>query len=287
MTKILVKGLDFGEGPRWRDGKLWYSDFYRGAVFTTDLDGNEAKVCEVPTQPSGLGWLPDGRLLVVSMTDRRVLRREPNGELVTHADLSGIATFHTNDMLVGPDGHAWVGNFGFDLHGMLEELEVPEAVAKVHGSPADYATRVAHVAPDGTAKPVGEPMLFPNGMVLSGERLLIAETVAFRIQSYAVGPDGALSDPQTFASFAPDAGIAPDGICAGPNGGLFVAPALIPQVIQLDAQGQIIARHETSQITFAPAWDGGSNLFAVTGPSSEPRHVQGLGQGAIELITLS
>lgn len=286
MARVLVSGLDFGEGPRWRDGRLWYSDFYRGAVFTTDLEGNESKVCDVPTQPSGLGWLPDGRLLIVSMTDKRVLRLETDGTLVGHADLSDVATHLANDMIVDPDGQAWVGNFGFDLHGMLEEMEVPAAVAKIHADPAAYVARVACVSPDGAVRGVGMPMLFPNGMVLQDDRLLIAETVAFRIQSYAVGADGELSDAKTFAAFPPDAGVAPDGICAGPEGGLFVAPALIPQVLQLDARGEVIDRYETSQITYAVAWDGGANLFAMTAPSSEPRYVRGQGAAKVEHIRL-
>ncbi len=109
---VLREGLDFGEAPRWRDGRLWFSDFYRHAVFTLDEDGAEERVLDVPEQPSGLGWLPDGRLLVVSMRDRRVLRREADGSLVQHADLSRFATFHANDLLVDERGRAYVGNFG-------------------------------------------------------------------------------------------------------------------------------------------------------------------------------
>ncbi|MEM1414029.1 MAG: SMP-30/gluconolactonase/LRE family protein [Myxococcota bacterium] len=288
MADVLVSGLDFGEGPRWRDGKLWYSDFYRKAVFTADLEGNETKVCDVPTQPSGLGWLPDGRLLVVSMTGRRVLRREASGELVTHGDLSSIATFHANDMCVAPSGHAWVGNFGFDLHAKLEQMEVPEAVAEVHADPAKYVAQLAHIAPDGTTRPAGVPMLFPNGMVLSddGGTLFVNETIAFRVQAYDVGADGALSNPRTHAAFDPTHGIAPDGLSAAPDGGLFVAPALLPEVIQLDARGAIVARHACSQIVYAVAWDGGTNLFAMTAPSSEPRFVDGKGGGKIERVSL-
>lgn len=286
MSDVLVSGLDFGEGPRWRDGRLWYSDFYRHGVFTTDLDGNEKLVVEVPNQPSGLGWLPDGRLLVVSMTDRRVLRLEDDGELVEHADLSEVATFHANDMLVGPDGTAWVGNFGFDLHAMLSEMELPEAIGTVHGDPGSYAAMVARIAPDGEVTATGQPLLFPNGMVLAGDRLLVAETIAFRIQSFGVGDDGSLGDVRTFAAFAPEDGVAPDGICAGPDGGVLVAPALAPMVVQLDADGEVVARHETSQLTYAVAWDGGDTVFAMTAPDSHPDAVDGQGRGLIELISV-
>lgn len=287
MSNIMVSGLDYGEGPRWHGGKLWYSDLYRKAVFTADLAGNETLVCRVPAQPSGLGWLPDGRLLIVSMMDRRVLRQEPSGALVTHADLSEVAPFHANDMFVGPDGQAWVGNFGFDLHEMLMELEVPTAITKIHSNPTPYVTRVAHVSPDGQVTPVGDPMLFPNGMILRDGGLLVSETVAFRIQAYDVGPNGVLSGARTFAAFKPEDGVAPDGICEGPDGHLFVAPALSPQVLRLDASGAVVARYPTRQMTFAVAWDGGENLFAMTAPSSEPRYVGNKGLGTIEHIRLS
>ena len=100
--RTLIEGLAFGEGPRWRDGRLYYSDMHRHVVETVDLDGSRETVCEVPGRPSGLGWLPDGRMLVVSMTDRRVLRLEPGGDLVEHADLSGLASEQCNDMVVAP-----------------------------------------------------------------------------------------------------------------------------------------------------------------------------------------
>ncbi|MBT6272569.1 MAG: gluconolactonase, partial [Chromatiales bacterium] len=111
----LLGGLSFPEGPRWRDGRLWLSDFYQHQVMTVDMDGNSAVVASVPNQPSGLGWLPDGRLLVVSMLDRCLLRMEGDG-LVQHADLSAIATGSCNDMVVDAQGRAYVGNFGFDRY---------------------------------------------------------------------------------------------------------------------------------------------------------------------------
>jgi YD repeat-containing protein len=286
MADVLVAGLDFGEGPRWRDGKLWYSDFYRHGVFTTDLSGAEQRVCTVDHQPSGLGWLPDGRLLIVSMTDRQVLRLEPSGELVAHADLSSVATFHTNDMLVADDGRAWVGNFGFDLHGLLEETDVLSALARIQADPASYTATVAHVAADGTVTPASEPMLFPNGMVIRGDTLLVAETLAFRVQAFDIAPDGSLGNPRTFAGFTADDGILPDGICDGPDGSLFIAPAIWPEVIHVDTNGEVIARHSCSQTVYAVAWDGGDNLFAMTAPGSEPRVVAGAGQGKVEHITL-
>ena len=111
-----LDGFAFLEGPRWHDGRLWFSDMHAQRVYAASEDGALEAIARVPACPSGLGWLPDGRLLVVSMEDRRLLRREADGSLVTHADLSGIATFHCNDMVVDAVGRAYVGNFGYDLH---------------------------------------------------------------------------------------------------------------------------------------------------------------------------
>ena len=144
-TKVLLEGFSFLEGPRWRDGKLWFSDFYDHRVLAMDAGGQTETVCEVPHQPSGLGWLPDGRMLVVSMTDRRVLRLEADG-LVEHADLSNLATFHCNDMVVDDQGRAYVGNFGSDL----AAGGMPEPAALIL------------VTPDGHSSIVAEDLLFPN-----------------------------------------------------------------------------------------------------------------------------
>lgn len=113
---VVLEGYTYFECPRWREGRVWVSDFYTHQVLSANEDGSDVRVeAEVPHQPSGLGWLPDGRLLVVSMRDQTVLRREENGNLVVHADLSAHATGNANDMHVDADGRAYVGNFGFDL----------------------------------------------------------------------------------------------------------------------------------------------------------------------------
>src|SRR5262245_65433534 len=123
---VLCDGLGFGEGPRWHDGRLYLSDFYDRAVKTVTMDGQVSTFVGVANQPSGLGWLPDGRMLVVSMLDRKVLRLEEEG-LVEHADLSAIATYHCNDMVVDGQGRAYAGNFGFDLDRFLAEQGIRAA----------------------------------------------------------------------------------------------------------------------------------------------------------------
>ena len=128
-TTILIDGLQFPEGPRWHDGRLWFSDMNAQKVMAVDLSGHLETIVHVPGSPSGLGWLPDGRLLVVSMVDRRLLRFE-NGKLTQVADLSNMATYHCNDMVVDDMGRAYIGNFGFDLASLREV--VPAEIIMVH-----------------------------------------------------------------------------------------------------------------------------------------------------------
>ena len=158
----LITGLSFTECPRWRDGRLYVSDFYTHRVLAVAMDGTAETVAHVPQQPSGFGFLPDGRMLIVSMRDRKVLRREIDGSLVEHADLSGLAPWHVNDMLVDHNGRAWVGNFGFDLEG---------------GVPTRTTVLIC-VEPDGTAQVAADGLGFPNGMVLTpdGGTLIVGES---------------------------------------------------------------------------------------------------------------
>ena len=113
----VVDGFTYLEGPRWHDGRLWLSDFYSHKVVAVTPEGKTEEIVTVPAQPSGLGWLPDGTLLVVSMRDRTLLRLE-RGELVEHADLTTTTGGHVNDMVVDGRGRAYVGDFGFDLMGL-------------------------------------------------------------------------------------------------------------------------------------------------------------------------
>ena len=134
----LIDDIAFGEGPRWRDGRLFFSDMHSAKVLSVDLEGRQEEICTVPQAPSGLGWLPDGRMLVVSMTDRRLLRLEEDGELSEVADLSALAGFHCNDMVVDARGRAYVGNFGWDLHGGGERRDAELILVEPDGAARDY-----------------------------------------------------------------------------------------------------------------------------------------------------
>ncbi|MCE6997634.1 SMP-30/gluconolactonase/LRE family protein [Saccharothrix sp. S26] len=282
-TTVLREGLRFGEGPRQGpDGRLWYSDFYDHEVRALDLGtGEQEVVCEVPQQPSGLGWLPDGRLLVVSMRDRKVLRQE-DGALVEHADLGGIATFHANDMLVDPHGRAYVGNFGFDLHAAIAAggeapMLQPDWVAPT--------TPLALVRPDGSVEVAAQDLRFPNGTgLLPDGRLVIAETLAFGLTAFDVADDGTLSGRRVFASLR-EHFIAPDGIAVDADGGVWVAPALQPFVFRVEEGGEITRKVETSQNCFAVAIVD-DQLVCCTAPSSQPEVVSRARLGKLEVFGL-
>lgn len=269
-TDVLLTGVSFGEAPRWHDGRLWFSDFYRHAVFTVDESGAETRIVDVPTQPSGLGWLPDGSMLIVSMTDRGVLRFA-DGELSPYADLSAIATFHANDMIVDEQGRAYVGNFGYDLHKDLLEREIPLILAD------DSAgnTAVARIDPDGSVHVAADDLRFPNGMVLldGGRTLVVAETLRLQLTAFDVAEDGTLSNRRVWASTAAQ-GVAPDGICT--DGEIvWAAAALAPMVVGYREGGVVAGQVDTRQIPYACALGGadGHTLFAMTAPSSHPAEV--------------
>jgi sugar lactone lactonase YvrE len=287
-TQTLIDGLDFGEGPRWRDGVLWFSDFYRRAVFTVDADGHEERVVEVPQQPSGLGWLPDGRMLVVSMVDQRVMRLEEDGSLVEHADVSDVATHHANDMLVDGHGRAYVGNFGYDLHEDLARRPPDEIIADEEAG----AAHLARVDPDGTVTAEPERLRFPNGMVLldGGRTLVVAETLGLRLTAFTVTGDGSLADRRVWASTAegPHGPVATDGIATDPQGGIWVANGLGQECVRFAEGGEVTAAVETSTMCYACALGGeeGRTLFCMVAPSSDPREVDGKGLGAIEIATV-
>jgi sugar lactone lactonase YvrE len=262
QTKTLVEGLYFGEGPRWRDGKLWYSDFYDHAVKTTAPDGRTQIEFTVPNQPSGLGWLPDGRMIIVSMIDRKLLRREADGRLVEHADLSVIATFHCNDMVVDGKGRAYVGNFGFDLEAVTR--------ARAAGQDAEMSmATLARVDPDGSVHVAAKEMAFPNGSVVTpdGRTLIVAESMGRRLTAFDIGPDGTLTDRRVWAETG-DA--VPDGICMDAEGCIWIANPRAPECLRIRQGGEVAARVETSQAAYACMLGGadGKTLYILTAQAS-------------------
>ncbi len=263
-VELLCEGLRFGEGPRWHDGKLWFSDFYDHEVKTVDLRGNVEAKLEIDGQPSGLGWLPDGGLLIVSMLDRRVLRFDGD-LLVEHADLSGLAEFHCNDMTVDAVGRAYVGNFGFDLHAAEHSDDFAGAIRAYTGS------TLARVDPDGSVHRAATALRFPNGTVITpdGRTLILAETMASRLTAFDVQNDGSLQNQRTWAELP---GVAPDGICLDADGAIWVADALSPRCIRVGSGGAVLSEIDTGQKCFACmlGGDDGHTLFMLIGDGSHP-----------------
>ncbi|MFT6037451.1 MAG: sugar lactone lactonase YvrE [Candidatus Azotimanducaceae bacterium] len=250
----LVSGLTFAESPRWHDGRLYYSDFYRHVVEAVDLDGHVELIAEVPNQPSGLGWLPDGRLLIVSMMDRKLLRRETSGELTEHADLSQIATWHCNDMVVDKTGRAYVGNFGYDI-------EAPSA--------DPVMAKLACVEPDGSVRVVAEDLQFPNGAVITpdGNTMIISETWGRKLTAFDIAADGSLSNRRVWASIHPHF---PDGICLDEAGGVWVADPAQSKIIRVVQGGEITDEIDPGTGVFACMLGGedGKRLFVCTARAS-------------------
>ncbi|MGH9088644.1 MAG: SMP-30/gluconolactonase/LRE family protein [Acidimicrobiales bacterium] len=271
IARPFVEDLHYGEAPRWHDGRLWYSDFYDRAVFSVADDGIPRCEVEVAGQPSGLGWLPDGRLLVVSMRDRALLRQGEGGALVRHGDLAPWAAFHANDMVVDAVGRAYVGSFGFDLDGFFE------------GTARPATTSLVRVDPDGTAHEAAPDLSFPNGCILSpdGRTLVVAETFALRLAAFEVADDGSLSNRRVWASLL---GCAPDGICLDAEGCIWAANALAPECVRVTEGGEIVGRVVTGQTAFACMLGGPERrtLFCCTAPTSQSTEASAARNGRLE-----
>jgi sugar lactone lactonase YvrE len=276
-TTILVTGLYFGEGPRWHNGRLWFSDFHAHAVKSVDETGDLRTELELDDQPSGLGWLPDGRLLVVAMRERAVKRLDPTG-LVLHADISRLTAHLCNDMVVDGDGYAWVGNFGFDLDAELRARGL--AVLSDHP-----VTNLVRVGPDGSVHLAAAEMHFPNGSVITpdGKTLIVAETLASCLTAFTIQADKSLSHRRVWA---PLPGVAPDGICLNASGQVWVANAIGPEVLLVEAGGEIVQRTATTQPCYACMLGGsaGKTLFAVTAASSDAQQARSSPTGKIEIV---
>ena len=272
-----MDGLTFGEGPRWHTGRLWYSDFFSHTVFSVAPDGTDLREeLSIAGQPSGLGWLPDGRLLCVSMGNHAVMRRETTGDVVLHASLEPWISFHANDMVVDAQGHAYVGNFGFDL----------EAYFAREVQPAD--TVLLRVDPGGHVQVAAEGLTFPNGMVLAedGRTLVVAETFARRLSAFDVHGGGVLAQRRVWA---PLEGCMPDGICGDAEGAVWVANAAGAECRRVAEGGAVLERVETTQPCFACVLGGDDRrtLMCMTAPTSEPKKLAGKRLGRIETARVS
>jgi len=281
-ARVLTEGLDFGEGPRWHEGRLWFSDFYRHRVSSIKPDGSDERVeFALETQPSGLGWLPDGDLVVASQLDRALVRVR-DGVASTLCDLSPHFGFWANDLVTSAQGVSYVGNFGFDLDLVIRD-------EGVEGLSVERAlTNVVVVGADGEILQVVPDFVFPNGSVITPDdkTIIIAETLAFRLSAFDIAPDGTLSNRRVWAQLD---FVAIDGICLDAEGQIWVANALGTQCLRVKEGGEITATASASQTTFACmlGGDGRDQLFIMSAPTSSRFDVADARLGKIEVATVA
>jgi sugar lactone lactonase YvrE len=235
--RALMKGLAFGESPRWHDGRLWFSDFGANEVIAVDLDGNSEVIAHVPGMPMGLGFLPDGRLLAVSARDGRLLAG-PGDPLATYADLSGLSGHPWGDLVVDGRGNAYAGNIGFDF-------------------PAgEFATGIlALITPDGAARQAADGISFANGMAITPDNktLILAESYASRLTAFDIAADGSLAGRRVWADLP---GGFPDGICLDAEGAVWYADVPGRRCARVREGGQVLQTIELDRGCFACALGG-------------------------------
>ena len=286
--KLLVENVYFSEGPRWHNNKFWFSDFYQHAVFSVDANGVLEKIVDIPNQPSGLGCLPNGDMLIVSMHDQKLMRFS-DGVLSLHSDLSHLTKFTCNDMVVDNDGHAYIGNFGTTQH----NIDVKP-------------TCLIHVTPDGKASIVAENLEFPNGTVITpdGKKLIVGETYASRLTAFDINSDKTLSNRQTWAKMMPTwifyvskvrrflkqvpketnfAPRVPDGICLDEGMGIWVASPTTFEVFRIEEGGNVTDIISTPQRAYACMLGGesGKTLYISTANDSTPEVARSQPMGKI------
>ena len=261
----LLTGLAFGESPRWHDDRLWFSDMGAGEVVAADLDGNREVIARVPAMPMGTGWLPDGRMLIVSSRDGLLLRREPDGSLVTHADLSGLASYPWGDMVVDGRGNAYIGNIGFDFPG---------------GEPGPGILAV--VTPDGAARQVADGLWFPNGMAVTPDNstLILAESYGHRLTAFDIAADGSLSGRRAWAETGDDF---PDGICLDADGAVWYADVPGKHCVRVREGGGLLQTLELDRGCFACTLGGpgGRTLFVMAAEFSDAANMAGPRTGQV------
>jgi sugar lactone lactonase YvrE len=259
--QVLMTGIAFGEQPRWHEGRLWFSDWGPREVIAVDLEGNSEVILQAPSFPCCVDWLPDGRLLVVSAREGLLLRREPDGSLVTHADLSKLSDPPAgNELVVDGRGNAYVNGGGFDL--MAGEPFAPGIIALV--------------IPDGSARQVGDGIAFPNGMLVTPDNstLIVAESYAKRLTAFDIADDGSLSNRRVWADL--QEGV-PDGICLDAEKAVWYGDVPNKRCVRVREGGDVLQTIELDRGCFACAlggpdrrtlfmmateWSGPANMFA-------------------------
>ena len=260
-AKVLVEGLGFPEDPRWHDGRLWFSDMEDKSVMSTDLKGNIIKIVDVQGTPSGIGWSPDGDMMIVSMADRRLLKLVDK-QLKEMANLWGLASFNCNDMVVTEQGRAYIGNFGFDFEAM-----------------APYAPgEIITVSPDGNAEVAADNLAFPNGMTITkdSKTLIVSETLGECLTAFDIESDGLLSNRRIWAELK---NMTPDGITIDVEGAVWVSSPVSGGVFRVHEGGEISERVLVSEQAYSCTLGGEDKktlLIAVSPPLHQLFKIMGI-----------
>jgi sugar lactone lactonase YvrE len=260
--EVLMEGIVFGESPRWHDGQLWFSDWGANQVIAVDPGGGHEVVVTVVSFPMCIDFLPDGRLLVVDSAQRRLLRRELDGSLVQHADLSGVSQKPWNDIVADDRGNAYVNTIGFDFPG------------------GEFAPGlVVLVTPDGSVSQVADDLAFPNGMAISpdGGTLIVAESYGNRLSAYDISRDGGLGNRRVWADTPGDH---PDGICMDADGAVWYADVGNKHCVRVRQGGEVLGTVDLDRGAFACALSRADNprLFVVGQNYGGPESPQPSGQ---------
>jgi sugar lactone lactonase YvrE len=268
--QILMTGITFGESPRWHDDRLWFSDWGTQEVIAFDREGRSEVIVRTPASPFSIDWLPDGRLLIISGPDGLLLRREPDGSLVTHADLSGLSDHSWNEIVVDGRGNAYVNNIGFDFAG------------------GEFAPgTVALLTPESPARQAADGIAFPNGMAVTPDNstLIVAESYASRLTAFEIAADGSLSSQRVWADLGD--GV-PDGMCLDTEGAVWYADVPNKRCVRVREGGEVMQTIELDRGCFACMLGGieGTTLFMVAQEWSGMESVAG-GERTGQLLTIS
>jgi sugar lactone lactonase YvrE len=255
--QTLMSGLAFGESPRWFENRLWFSDWGAHEVIAVDLEGKSEVIVRVPSFPMCIDFLPDGRLLIVSASDGLLLRGEPDGSLMTHADLTSLANHKWNDIVVDGRGNAYVNNIGFDFPG------------------GEFAPGIlALVTPDGSARQVAEGVAFPNGMVVTPDNatLILAESYGNRLTAFDIAADGGLSNRRVWADLQ---GGVPDGICLDAETAIWYGDVPNKRCVRVREGGEVLQAIQLDRGCFACMLGGADRrtLFLIATEWRGPAHM--------------
>lgn len=272
----LMTGLEFVESPRWRQGHLWFSDWGTQEIIALDASAkwkSEVKVhVPVARGPLCIEFLPDGRLLIVAGRDGVLLRREHDGRLATHADLTGLSSHAWNDIVVDGRGNAYIGNTGFDFQ--VGEKFAPGILALV--------------TPEGGTRKVADGLAFPNGMVVTPDNstLIVAESYGQRLTAFSIAADGSLGERRVWAELA---GGYPDGICLDAENAVWYGDVPNKRCVRVREGGEVLATINLNRGCFACALGGGEKktLFMLAAEWHGPaRMFEGRRTGQVLAVEL-